>query len=213
MSGMEVHAPHHPLHSWRDFFIHIATITIGLLIALGLEASVEALHHRHQRNEARENILNELAGNRKELPDDLGSLVAERHELEQNIELLRQLRNHQAVPPESKLKFSWYWSSLPDAAWQTARETGVLALLPAAQVKQYSGIYIQQALFNESGVALSKALTEAEIPLKVEPDLRALSPAMTDELIRACALGINRIDYAETLARSLPAFYQRALGD
>ena len=44
---LDVHAPHESIHGWRDFFIHLATITIGLLIALGLEATVEWMHHRH----------------------------------------------------------------------------------------------------------------------------------------------------------------------
>ena len=44
---LDVHPPHAPTHTWRDFFIHIATITVGLLIAVGLEQAVEFLHHRH----------------------------------------------------------------------------------------------------------------------------------------------------------------------
>jgi hypothetical protein len=30
---LDVHAPHEPVHTWKSFFIHIATIVIGLLIA------------------------------------------------------------------------------------------------------------------------------------------------------------------------------------
>ena len=41
---LDVHPPHNPTHTWRDFFIHIATIVIGLLIAIGLEQSVEAFY-------------------------------------------------------------------------------------------------------------------------------------------------------------------------
>jgi hypothetical protein len=37
---LDVHAPHETVHSWRDSITHIATITIGLLIALGLEAEL-----------------------------------------------------------------------------------------------------------------------------------------------------------------------------
>ena len=37
---LDVHAPHETVHSWKDFFIHIATIVIGLLIAVGLEQTV-----------------------------------------------------------------------------------------------------------------------------------------------------------------------------
>lgn len=49
---LDVHAPEHPIGGPRDFLVHLLTITVGLLIALGLENSVEALHHRHQRKEA-----------------------------------------------------------------------------------------------------------------------------------------------------------------
>ncbi|MGA8707707.1 MAG: hypothetical protein WB646_12045, partial [Steroidobacteraceae bacterium] len=30
---------HYTVHTWKDFFIHLATISIGLLIAIGLEQS------------------------------------------------------------------------------------------------------------------------------------------------------------------------------
>jgi hypothetical protein len=31
---LEMHAPHQLVHTWKDFFIHIATIVVGLLIAV-----------------------------------------------------------------------------------------------------------------------------------------------------------------------------------
>jgi hypothetical protein len=39
---LDVHAPHEGIHTWRSFFTHIATISVGLLIAIGLEQSVLA---------------------------------------------------------------------------------------------------------------------------------------------------------------------------
>jgi len=54
-SMLEVHAPHETIHSWKDFFIHIATITIGLLIAISLEQAVEYVHHRRQATRWRKN--------------------------------------------------------------------------------------------------------------------------------------------------------------
>jgi hypothetical protein len=38
---LDVHPLHSPTHTWKDFFLHIATIVIGLLIAVGLEQTVE----------------------------------------------------------------------------------------------------------------------------------------------------------------------------
>ena len=46
---LDVHVPH-PTHTWKDFFIHIATITVGLLIAVSLEQTVEYLHRLHERH-------------------------------------------------------------------------------------------------------------------------------------------------------------------
>jgi hypothetical protein len=45
---LDVHAPHETIHTWKDFLIHLTTIVIGLLIAVGLEQTVEYFHHRHQ---------------------------------------------------------------------------------------------------------------------------------------------------------------------
>src|ERR1700723_3847662 len=47
---LDVHAPHHT-NTWRDFFIHIATICVGLLIAVSLEQTVEAVNHHQQRKQ------------------------------------------------------------------------------------------------------------------------------------------------------------------
>ena len=54
---LDVHPPHHAANNWRDFFIHIAAIVVGLLIAVGLEQTVEAVHQRHQRRVLREGVV------------------------------------------------------------------------------------------------------------------------------------------------------------
>jgi hypothetical protein len=57
---VDVHPPHHPIRSWKEFLLHLVTITVGLLIALALEAAVEAAHHRHIVRDARENLRREM---------------------------------------------------------------------------------------------------------------------------------------------------------
>jgi hypothetical protein len=37
---LDVHAPHHRVEGWKDFFIHLLTISVGLLIAVGIEGCV-----------------------------------------------------------------------------------------------------------------------------------------------------------------------------
>ena len=64
---IDVHPPHQPIHGWRDFFLHLATISIGLLIALSLEGLVEWQHHRHLVHEAQASLYGEIKTNESRL--------------------------------------------------------------------------------------------------------------------------------------------------
>src|ERR1700733_7468470 len=57
---LDVHVPHKTEHTWTDFIIHIATITVGLFIAIGLEQTVEHFHHLHQLHQLEDNLRDEL---------------------------------------------------------------------------------------------------------------------------------------------------------
>jgi hypothetical protein len=60
---IDVHAPHGGVHTWKDFWIHLGTITLGLLIAISLEQSVEWVHHRLERHQLEEDLHAEAARN------------------------------------------------------------------------------------------------------------------------------------------------------
>ena len=67
---IDVHAPHGGLHTWKDFWIHLGTITLGLLIAIGLEQTVEYVHHLHQRHQLEEDLRAEAEKNLAIMDDD-----------------------------------------------------------------------------------------------------------------------------------------------
>jgi hypothetical protein len=208
---MEVHAPHEPIHTWRDFFIHIVTITIGLLIAIGLEAAVEALHHRHLREETLANLRAEIRGNQDTFSRDMRFLKGEIRELEDDIALLQRLRAHQRAQPGDELHLAWGWDGTSDTAWQTARDTGALGLMDIDTVQRYDAVYSQQDLVDKAALELTRDMTKATIPLMVEPDLNALTPAQIDELIRTCAANLNQISYVQTLSESVLPSYKETL--
>src|SRR5579875_757419 len=68
---IDVHAPHETTHTWKDFFIHIATIVVGLLIAIGLEQTVEKIHDAHMRNELQKQLSEQCDGNRAYIDEDV----------------------------------------------------------------------------------------------------------------------------------------------
>jgi hypothetical protein len=75
---LDVHAPHEVLHTWKGFFIHIATIVVGLFIAVALEQSVEALHRRHEVAALREDL---HAESRQIVADARGSEASHLYEI------------------------------------------------------------------------------------------------------------------------------------
>lgn len=96
---LDVHPPHTPTHSWRDFFIHIATIVIGLLIAIGLEQTVEYFHELHQLRELRQGALADARLYLHDV-DQLRAVNAQQiGELTTRIEQVRQALAQHKTPP------------------------------------------------------------------------------------------------------------------
>ena len=88
---LDIHPAHHAASTWRDFFIHITTIVLGLLIAIGLEQTVEWMHHRHQLHQLEADLHTEGIRNLhialdnihgSELRRDADAIVAARHEVD-----------------------------------------------------------------------------------------------------------------------------------
>ena len=67
---LDVHPSHHAASSLKEFLIHIATIVIGLLIAVGLEQVVEFGHHRRELAQVRRELNDEREANRKALAQE-----------------------------------------------------------------------------------------------------------------------------------------------
>jgi len=194
---LDVHPPSHTPHGWRDFFVHMATITLGLLIALGLEAMAQGWERHERRIDTRERLEAEVALNRHVLADDLVAIRQERGELEQDLARLQAVGGGISAPA---LRFGWNWNALTDVAWQTARETGGLALLPNEEVSRLADIYSQQHLLDEAGLALTAGMTRADVWARstgAQPD------AQRAELLRLSADNLAQVAYIEILARGL----------
>lgn len=163
---IDVHPPHEAAHSWRDILIHLATITVGLFIALSLEGCVEWQHHRHLVGEARENIRTEVADNQKDLRGVLDSIHEEQAQVKHDLEALKTLRsNPNAQGLSMALRFSS--SSLQSASWNTARETGAFGYMGYPEVKRYAELYDLQSLFAKDTDRVTSAYTNSFSVLQI----------------------------------------------
>jgi hypothetical protein len=210
---LDVHAPHATVHGWRDFFTHIATITIGLLIALALEAGVEGLHHRHIVREARENIRREIAQNEAEAKQNIGFVQTNADTMQANLEKARALESNPHALDHDHMHISFRFTSFNDSAWRSARDTGALIYMPTAEVQKYADAYNQQEIVTQQALAIFTHQADLAAPLYMANAISDLPPADVHELLRACAateLHLNTLkqmveglekDYADTLAK------------
>ena len=149
---MDVHAPHEPLHTWRDFWIHLGTITIGLLIAISLEQSVEGLHHVHQRHQLEEDLRAEGERNVEIVQKDrrlIAALWDWELGLRKNVDTMRA--------SGGKAGLGYVANPVPgqptvpsDSVWTTAKESMLVALLPRSEAEMYSRLDLQHQLLRET---------------------------------------------------------------
>ena len=141
---MEVHPPEHPIHTWRDFLVHMGTIVLGLLIAIGLEQSVEWLHHRHQRHHLEEDMRAECERNLEVTRGDLETADAA-------IAYLSSTQHALLAASHQGALYTVQAISLPETrgtillspsrgTLSVARAAGLVALLPSEEAKVYSRV-------------------------------------------------------------------------
>ncbi|MGA7158567.1 MAG: hypothetical protein WBY53_17105 [Acidobacteriaceae bacterium] len=160
---MDIHAPMEPIHSWRDIALHLCIITIGLFIALSLEALVEYFHDLHLVHEARANIRHELQIDDDFTKQDINSVQHNIDVLKTDIATIHKL---QADPKaHGSLDNTMSFNSLEDAAWRTARDTGALSFMPYQEVQRYSDLYMLEGMVNQKAIAAGEESFQAEAPL------------------------------------------------
>ena len=183
---LDVHAPHDGIHCWKAFFVPIATIVVGLLIAVGLEQTVEHFHHRHQLAGVRESLSVERQFNVNRFAvfrDEFHRFVPK---LEANLAIFQYLKSHpNAAAAEWPGKLDWLamTTSFLDTAWITAQQSTILQYMPRAEAQRNAELY--RGLQN-----LSERISDAQVALNQarrfaiqDPDPSHLSTEQLDRQI------------------------------
>jgi hypothetical protein len=210
---MDVHPPHGPIRSWKDFTLHLLTITIGLLIALTLEAAVQSLHHRHMVKEARANLRREIVENQKLYTENLRSLQAKMVELQQDIDQLRELRAGR-TPEHFDVQWSFDWNGFADSAWTSARDIGAVGYMQPEVVEEYSGLYRQQTFVNAAGVSILLDEAKAAAPsllAKNRKDPKELLPGDIQAMLLSAAELQGRVKIVQLMMKTLDDNYTALL--
>jgi hypothetical protein len=140
---LDVHAPHESMQGWRDFLLHLVTITIGLLIALSLEGLVEWQHHRHLVHDAEASLHAEIKSNANGMSDTLATLHKNQNDLKHAADMIKILIAKKKLPNGS-FTVSYHTVTFDSVSWKTAQTTGALSYMPYDLAKEYDNIYDTQ---------------------------------------------------------------------
>lgn len=204
---MEIHPPEAPIHSVKDFPLHLSMIAIGVLLALGAEGLAEHVHNRHLVREAKENIIGEIRDNHQTLQDNLPKLASNEQLLKTTLESLEKIRSDRRVKtPDVALNLNML--ILSDSSWKTAGTTGALGLMSYSEVKQFATDYDVQDTVNR----LSAQLTDYWLAMTaMNGDASTLNNQQLDDLILRVQLALSHLQALENICKSLDEEYAKRL--
>jgi len=146
-ADMEIHKPK-AAHSWREFLIEIGTIVTGILIALGLEQSIEAFHERQLAHEAQDAIDAEMRSDLDLIASRLSRQMCIERRLDQVAGLLAGWKTGKA-PPEGLTLGDPGDAPLIDQRWQANLNSGRFSRQAASNQARQADFYTRLRILND----------------------------------------------------------------
>jgi hypothetical protein len=191
---LDIHAPHGTVHTWKDFFIHLGTIAIGLLIAIGLEQSAEALHHRQQVREMALKLHQESTDNLEVIAYDLKGCDTLLSAIEANAESLKLLGSQHSTASWSPVALAPEILFVPaETAWLMMRDSALLSLVPDLLAENYWKLDATESLL----VSKRAALGYSRVRLNATIDIYNNAVPLTAQDIGVLRAAYS--DYAENV--------------
>lgn len=193
---IDIHDAQHAASTWRDFFIHIATIVLGLMIAVSLEQTVEAIHHHSERRQLEEDLRAEAEGRIPLLTAGLKQFAIEADWCREGLQ-----RGRAATASGGFVTFV-----LPDrpqipkllrpedATWPAAKATGLVAVLTNQEIEGWNRVdsyaQVTERINDDRNKAGEDFRAVADrLGFSVDPGATLrVTPEQRDELMRAMAL-------------------------
>lgn len=144
---VDVDTPDAPIWSVRGFAAHVLTVTIGFLIALGLNSFVDIYQQHKTAAQARDYFQLEIAENRALVVKDLKSGEEARKTFAALVDYLQKRKAGQHPQLGGHLHITTVSIVLARAAWDTGLASQALTYLPFAQTASLARLYATQTEF------------------------------------------------------------------
>ena len=201
---MDIHPVHGPVHTVREFFVHLLIVTLGILIALSFEGLLEWRHHRSLVREARDNLALEIADNQKAIDEDLPRIAASEEQLRHTISVAQNLETKHSSP-QGTLGSSLSLTSLNATAWDTANRSGAVSYMSYNEVRKYTQLYELQQIFLDLQHEAMTPIIElgGTAPTVFSRNKKNISQRELDEIQRICNRSLVLEQALENTAKQL----------
>ena len=207
---IDVHPPHKRIHGVGEFFLHLFTITVGLLIALALENAAGAIHHRHQRQEAETTIREEMTENRAEL---VKADAAIKSELDNLIAVLGYLdaRSQGRDASTAGISLGFSLIHLQNAGWRTAAATGAVQYMDYKAVQGFAEAYDLQEVYNGLQNQTLNNYLNLNSHVAAKKDPKSLTPQEAEATMPDVRVTMAHLGAMRDLSHGLLQSYDEAL--
>ena len=196
------------MNSFKDFLVHISIVTVGILIALGLEGLRETIHTRHLVRETRESVHTEMGFDLDHARLECTRVTRYRDVLQRLADGMPAVAEEHAAEFRAALNFDQNPGYLLAAnSWDAALSTGVLAHIAPAEVaayaygaegmRTYAGLQTEArtaeahakafaaAHPNASADQIAQEMEDLQLFLNAEDGLAYFCPQMQGDIARA----------------------------
>lgn len=201
---MEIHKPK-PVHNWRELLSEIGVIVIGVLIALGAEQAVEAIHWHNQVADARTEITTEIAKNLRAGLQRMQTFDCNAGQLDSLAQILDAASRSGVLPPVGPI-LAPSLNTWPHGVWDSTIASQTAAHFPREDFANLTNIYSDVGRAQYRDLSSSEAWAEIST---MSGAGRKLDGASEAELRKAISLArLDNLGVAIASLRMMQAVQQ-----
>ena len=200
-------------HSLKHYLAEVATIIVGILLALTFDGISQRREEQKLAREAALQIEHEMAANKKDLDALLASYPATKQQIGKALQTVGQLieRAEGKVRPDAALEVDYALNlatvGLSTTSLTTAEATGALRHMEYADVRRYADVHSLQQIFTRLHDRLSDHYI-ATIPVS---DPKRLSAPELQALRQSLTAMMQHLKAVEHFGESLSRAYARSI--
>ena len=192
---MDIHAPMGRIESLKEFATHILIVTVGILIALGLEGIREGWRKHAAVAEARASFLEELKLNREQLGRDQESVRQTRSQLEQILSAMPKLAKSPAELEEKVVALQPGFYFFRTTAWESALSSGAVTHMKREELNRYIDAYLSVKNYQDASRNTFPQWVEVETYFKSHHSFDAPEEADAEQKLRNLQMGLHVLEH------------------